>query len=249
VGSSNQLLNDSETAARIMLDGRQANIWTAMPAIIESIDLEAMTIEAQPVIQGVVTDSTGAESFVNLPLLVDVPICFPKGGGFVLTFPLAIGDEVLIVIANRCIDSWWQSGGIGVPLEDRMHDLSDGFAIPGPYSQPEVVPAISATDVQLRNYLGTEFISIGASGQINLVTTTGKIKMANTAQDLLTILNGMITLMNTLTTDLSAFATTASTDPIAVVTAGAAATLVTALTAYAASLTAYKTTGTGALLT
>lgn len=168
-----QLLNDPEMALRIALDGRQAMIWTALPAIVESVNLNAMTLEAQPAIQGIMQNSDGSETLVNLPLLVDVPICFPSAGGFTLTLPIQAGDEVLVIIASRCIDSWWQNGGIGVPMETRMHDLSDGFAVPGPRSQPRVVPNISSANAQLRNDAGTVYLEITPLGRINLVAPLG----------------------------------------------------------------------------
>jgi hypothetical protein len=168
-----QILNDKETALRYALDGRQAQIWTAMPAIVTKVNLTAMTLECQPAIKGVQSNEDGSTTYVNLPVLLDVPICFPSAGGFTLTLPIAIGDEVLVIIANRCIDGWWQLGGIQVPIESRMHDLSDGFAIPGPRSQPRVVLNISATNAQLRNDAGTTYIEITPTGKINLVAPSG----------------------------------------------------------------------------
>lgn len=168
-----QLLNDAEQAMRLVLDGRQSCIWTAMPGIVQSVDLAAMTCEIQPAIQGTIEDENGKLQSVNLPLLVDVPIVFPGAGGFVITFPIAAGDEVLVVFGSRCIDAWWQSGGIQRPMEARMHDLSDGFAIPGPRSQPKKVSSISATAVQIRNDAGDAYIEIAPDGKIKLVSATG----------------------------------------------------------------------------
>lgn len=174
-----QLLNDPETVHRYALDGLQSRLWTSFPAIVQSVNLAAMTIEAQPVIQGIVTNPDGSTTYVNLPLLLDVPLCFPSAGGFILTFPIAQGDEVLISIASRCIDAWWQQGGIQPPVESRMHDLSDGFAIPGPRSQPNVVNAISAANVQLRNDAGTVYLEITPGGQIKLVAPSGVVVTGN----------------------------------------------------------------------
>lgn len=168
-----QLLNDAETAMRVALDGRQAQLWTALPAIVQSVNLQAMTIEAQPAIQGVVVAEDGSSSYVKLPLLADVPLCFPSAGGFILTLPIQAGDEVLVIIASRCIDAWWQNGGVGIPMEARMHDLSDAFALPGPRSQPKVVGSISSSAAQLRNDAGSVYIEINPSGQIKLVAPSG----------------------------------------------------------------------------
>lgn len=175
----NQLLNDAEEAQRVVLDGRQSTIWTAMPGIVKAVDLTKMTVSAQLAIQGVIENEDGSTQSINLPLLVDVPIVFPSAGGFTITFPIAVGDEVLVVFASRCMDSWWQSGGVGRPMEARMHDLSDGFAIPGPKSQPNVVGGISATALQIRNNAGTSYIEIAANGAIKIVAPIGLTVQGN----------------------------------------------------------------------
>jgi hypothetical protein len=167
-----QLLNDAEQAMRLVLDGRQSTLWTAMPGIVQSVDFGKMTCSVQPAIQGTVELENGTYQSVNLPLLVDVPICFPSAGGFIITMPLAANDEVLVVFASRCIDAWWQSGSVSRPMEARMHDLSDGFAIPGPRSQPNVVGDISSSALQIRNDAGTAYVEISASGAIKLKSSS-----------------------------------------------------------------------------
>ena len=165
-----ELANDHEEAFRLALDGRLACLWTSFPGIVQSVNWAQMTCVVQPAIQGSITDENNNTTFVNLPVLVDCPIVFQKAGGFVLTLPIAAHDEVLVSIANRCIDAWWQSGGIQQPVEYRMHDLSDGFVIPGPCSLPNVIPNISPTDAQLRNKAGTAVIGIAPSGAIYLTS-------------------------------------------------------------------------------
>jgi hypothetical protein len=192
----NQVLNDPETAQRYALQGLQAQMWTAMPAIVSSVNLEAMTCEVQPAIKGVATDENGVQSFVNMPPLLDCPIVFPSAGGFTITFPIAVDDEVLVVISSRCIDSWWQSGGVQIPMELRMHDLSDGFVIPGPKSQPNVISNVSATDVQIRNDDGDTYVSI---------TGDGKIGVTNATTDLNTVLTNLQSALNTFMTALAGF--------------------------------------------
>ena len=159
-----ELLKNPEESLLLALDGRQAKIWTALPAIVENINFAQQTIDCQPTIQGVITqsgaDGLEIETPVNLPLLINVPLMFPSGGGYVLTFPVAQGDEVLVVFGSRCIDSWWQSGEIGPQMEARMHDLSDGFAILAPKSVPNAIPSISTTGTQLRSLDGTVYIDI-----------------------------------------------------------------------------------------
>jgi hypothetical protein len=143
---------------------------------VEAVDVSAQTVSVQPAIQGVVADAAGTETAVNLPLLVDVPICWPRAGGFALTFPVKKGDEVLVVFASRCIDSWWQSGGVGAQAEARMHDLSDGFAVLAPTSQAKKLENVSAENVQLRDEAGTSYIEITPAGKIK-ITAEAQIDM------------------------------------------------------------------------
>lgn len=171
--------NDPGIALRAAMQGWQSTVWTAIVGFVTKFDPAKMTCEVQPTIQGQIRDEFGVTSWVTLPLLLDCPVVFPSGGGFTLTFPIKEGDECLVVFSSRCIDSWWQSGGVQVQAEMRMHDLSDGFVIVGPRSQTKLLPAISANDVQLRNEDGTSFVSITPSGEVKvtapIITVTGEV--------------------------------------------------------------------------
>lgn len=220
-----QYLNDNEEAQRLAMEGNQAGLWTAMPGVVQSVDLTKLTCVVQLAIQGRFEDPTGAVNYVNIGVLHDCPIVFPSAGGFTITMPMAAGDEVLVVFASRCIDSWWQNGGYAnKPMEFRMHDLSDGFAIPGPRSQPRVLTSVSNSEIQIRNDAGDTYLSI---------TATGKIGFKNATTDLKTILNG-------LTGDLNTFASACASATTVAQIATAAGALVTAL--------AVVTTEIGALL-
>lgn len=165
-----------EEALRLAMAGQRAGLWTALPGIFQSFNTDkpdTITATIQPAIQGVLQQQDGAYIAVNLPLLVDVPVCFPHGGGCSLTFPIAIGDECLVIFSSRCIDAWWQSGGYqNLPMEPRMHDLSDGFAIPGPYSQKKKISNISTSAVQLRTDDAQTFIELNpTTHELNAVTS------------------------------------------------------------------------------
>lgn len=77
-----------------------------------------------------------------------------------MTFPVKAGDECLVVFADRCIDFWWQSGGIQEPVDDRMHDLSDAFCIVGPQSQARKISGINTSATQLRSDDGSTYFEL-----------------------------------------------------------------------------------------
>lgn len=168
--------NDMGVLLRTALDGFQTTFWTALPGIIQSFNAEQMTCVVQPSIQATVMDADGKQKWVSLPQCLDCPVMFPSAGGFSLTFPIKAGDECLLIFASRCIDSWWNSGGVAVQAELRMHDLSDGFVMLAPKSRPNwLTPPADANSVQLRSDDGEAFISIDSAKDIK-ATTTGNIE-------------------------------------------------------------------------
>lgn len=167
VSLSAQLGNKEQADVRLAGSVMSA-LRVSMPGIVQSFDPDAVTVVVQPAIKGYEPDSNGINQSTTLPLLVDVPVVFPRGGGCTLTFPVKAGDECLVIFADRCIDFWWQSGGIQEPVDERMHDLSDAFCIVGPQSQAKKIGDISTSAVELRSDDGETKLSLNpASGVIN----------------------------------------------------------------------------------
>ena len=168
-------------------------IRVALPGIIQSFDPESVTAVVQPAIRYVERDNDGATE----TLLTDVPVIFPRGGGCTLTFPVKEGDECLVIFGDRCIDFWWQSGGIQEPVDERMHDLSDAFCIVGPQSQAKKIGGISTTAAQLRTDDGSAFIEVAAGHDVT-VKTSGKLTASADGGTEITspeiILNGNVTI-------------------------------------------------------
>lgn len=123
INSQSQI--NQNNAADIMF-----RIRCAIPAIIQSYDPGTNTVEAQPAIRERLVEEDGSIRYLNLPLLINVPVAFPSSGSASITFPIGKGDECLIIFSDLAIDNFWTSGSVQNPIEVRRHDLSDGIAIP-----------------------------------------------------------------------------------------------------------------------
>lgn len=183
------------------LDGLRSGLWTSMPGIIQSFNAGAVTATVQLAIKGIVHAPDGTAQFVNMPMLVDVPVHFPRGGGCTLTFPVAKDDECLVVFAARCIDGWWQSGGVQAPMDPRIHDLSDGFAFVGFFSQATKIGGISTASTQLRSNDGATYIDLNPStkkvkivapGGFDVIAPLSTFSAGVTISGLLTFVGGMV---------------------------------------------------------
>ena len=163
----------------------------AMPGIIQSFDPDTVTCTVEVALRGIVGDGS-----TELKPLVDVPVIFPRGGGCTLTFPVKEGDECLLIFADRCIDFWWQSGGVQETVDPRQHDLSDAFAIVGPQSQARKISGISTSAVQLRTDDGAAFVEVAAGHNITIKTPG---QLTATAEGGTTITSPTITLNGNVT--------------------------------------------------
>lgn len=176
----------------------------ALPGIIQSFDPNTVTAVVQPAVKFVQLDNDGNQSTHNYPLLVDVPVIFPRGGGCTLTFPVTSGDECLVVFTDRCIDFWWQNGGIQEPVDTRQHSLTDGFCIPGPQSQAKKISGISTSTTQLRTNDGEAFIELDPDSHAVNVKTAGELTATAKLMTMNgpTIFNGPVTFNDTVTQPL-----------------------------------------------
>jgi hypothetical protein len=157
--------NDRSEDMRAAIEAAAFDLHVACPGIVQSFDPDAKTVTVKPAVRAAV-DGKATE----LPILADVPVVFPSGGGFTLTFPVKPGDNCLVVFGDSCMDAWWQNGGIQDPVEFRQHDLSDAFAILAPLNQTHKVPNISAENVQLRHDDGDCYIEITPGKDVNIDT-------------------------------------------------------------------------------
>ncbi|ASN17760.1 translation initiation factor IF-2 [Pantoea ananatis] len=178
------LAGGEEQAMKVLSNTIFSMLRVSMPGIIESFDPIACTCSVQPALKGQGADALGNMKSAPLPVLVDVPVIFPRGGGCTITFPVKAGDECLVVFSDRCIDFWWQNGGVQEPVDPRQHDLSDAFAFVGPQSQAQKISGISTTSVQVRTDDGSSFIELMQGGNVNittqLLTVNGNVQVNGT---------------------------------------------------------------------
>ena len=182
-----EFFHDPQETVRTILEGFQIRLHTAFPGIIVSFDPVKVTAVVQPAIQALLRSEQGALTYVTLPQLLDCPVIFPRGGGnggagFTLTFPVVAGDECLVILSERAIDNWWAQSGVQQPAEIRYHDLSDGFALPGPFSQPNIPTApIDPDNVMLTKNDGSTYIQITPAGAMTMLAPGG-VKIIGTLE-------------------------------------------------------------------
>ncbi|PHM22168.1 Gp138 family membrane-puncturing spike protein [Xenorhabdus innexi] len=142
-------------------ENERLDIHTALPARVVSFNGHIATIELM------ITQRLSDGAVIELPPLVDVPVQFPRAGGFCFTVPVKAGDEGLAIFSERCIDGWYATGNKSVPLDARLHDYSDACFIPGICSQPKKIPDFFHGGASMQTDDGETFIRL-SEGKIHI---------------------------------------------------------------------------------
>lgn len=129
-----------EQALRHHTDG----LRVAMPGRVEKFDAATQTADVLPMTR--LTDIVnGVDTPVALPVVPSVPVVFAGGGAYAATFPVARGDECLVVFCDLSLDEWFASGGIETPVDLRVHGLNGAVALVGLRAQPHALSEFDAT--------------------------------------------------------------------------------------------------------
>lgn len=160
----------------MVVEAQLARVWTALPGIVQSFDAIQRTVSVQPAINGLARQEDGTTAPLQMPVLLDCPVVFQGGGGVTATFPIAAGDECLVVFSARCIDAWFAQGGVQDQSELRMHNLSDGFALVGLRSLSREV-AVDATHACLIADDGATFVKLSPTGKTVAITAPNGINL------------------------------------------------------------------------
>lgn len=109
------------------VENRVSQVHTSIPGRVESYDASKRKASIKPLVKRRYRDGR----VDDMPVVANVPVVFPEGGGARITFPVSRGDTGLLVFAERSIDVWLSRGGDVDPNDFRKHDISDGVFIPG----------------------------------------------------------------------------------------------------------------------
>lgn len=175
MGNKNPSLSTLASNIKQGVETRLKDLHTSIPGIVESFDAEKQLASVQPAIKRIFITRDGDTEILtpsDLPILINVPVIFPRGGGFSLTFPVKKGDECLLTFCERSIDNWHNTGKIQVPGARRFHSLSDATAFVGISSLTNKIPDYSTIGVQIKKDDGSVSITIKDDGDIEMISPT-----------------------------------------------------------------------------
>jgi len=178
-----------------------------LPGKVIDYDSGSQTATVMPLLKSPVVDRYGFVQTISKPLISHVPVVFPGGGGFRITFPVQQNDNVSLIFSDQSLDLWKSYGGEVDPIDLRIHDIGDCVAFPGLHPDNAAWTSVDGSHVQ-----------IGKDG-----SSAAAVALGPNVDALKTGLNTFVGL-------LSAFMTSTSSAVTAAQIATAAGTVVSGLT-------------------
>lgn len=201
---------------RAILSSELLDVHTALPGRVRSYDASAQTADVVLGARRVVPASdedVDEDTSEEYPILVAVPVVWPRGGGYRLHAPLAAGDGVLVVFPESSIDRWLDSGDAGDPSITTRHGIDGAIAIPGLGFRGSKITSAP-----------TDGLVVGKDGGPDVKITSSEVRAGGTlalaeAADVKAHLAAISTAIATLATATSTtpgyvYATTIGTNPI-----------------------------------
>ena len=210
-----------------MVRASLAHVHTSLPAKVLSFDPVKNTVDVELATKADFYDrETRERDFDERPQIGGVPVIWPRGGGYVMTLPLAEGDFVWLMFSEQALGEWRTTGQVSEPADARRHSIGYPYALPGAF--PDVRP-LSPADVANRGakvVLGED----GGPAQIVIDKTapTPTIKLGKNATDFVALASLVQAALDTIRTH---------THPVTGATANASTELAGGLGPVAATMT------------
>lgn len=140
-----------------VVEREMGDLYTALPARVETYDAATQTCSVQPSIKAGYEDESGERVAQRIAVITDVPVVFFGSGRVTWHVELQKGDPVLLLFSMQALDKWFSVASTKPidPDDDRRHELTDAIAIPGLRNLAEV---LSRSGSWVGNATGPAFI-------------------------------------------------------------------------------------------
>lgn len=113
---------------------------------------------------------------IEMPELLEVPVRFPRAGGFVITSPVKAGDKVALRPQMRSTESFHTGGDYTSDQDTRTFSLSDMEAfLDGGEPLTNAIPSFNSDNFEIRTADGSFGIELSPTGQFKIKGEGGEL--------------------------------------------------------------------------
>lgn len=88
---------------------------------------------------------------LKVPVLVKIPVAWPRTAQAIIHMPMTTGDDVMVLIPEETIGTWRANNGAYAPTGDlRRHSLSGAYCYPGGYPDDRKLEIGTPTKITIK---------------------------------------------------------------------------------------------------
>jgi len=155
-----------------VIESGSAVVRVSMPGMIVKWDESKQMVDVKPLLKRAFYDEEDNRQVESLAIITNVPVIFPGGGGFRLTFPIHAsntdGDICELTFSDSSLDKWLSGKGQEVdPGIDHTHNISDAVAhvalkpFGAPWTSCDKSEATLGSDTGVQLHMAGGVIAIG----------------------------------------------------------------------------------------
>lgn len=179
--SSRSLTPTLAEVIQTAIDANLIDMHVCLPAKIVEYDSDTQTASLLPSINKTYENGT----VLPWPVIPNVPIVFPRAveGEAYIHMPLAPGDDVTMLVCERSLDNWKETGELSDPDDRRQFDITDAFAFPGGSAAPLAFKVDDPEAIEIKNILG--MLQLKPSGEMIFKNEVATVDVKETGEILL----------------------------------------------------------------
>lgn len=169
MGKRGKTTNAARENVAVQAQAERETMWGEMSGTVVDFNPDNQTITVQPNYKPIHNGQP-----IDMPQLQEVPVRFPRAGGFVITTPIKAGDKVTLRPQMRSSEEYHAGGDYTPDRDARTFSLSDmeAFLDGGePLSDP--IPAFNSNNMEIRSASGDFKIEMSPDGKFKIVGATG----------------------------------------------------------------------------
>lgn len=169
MGARGKATNDDRERIAIQGQAERESMVGEMPGKVVDFDPENQTITVQPTYRPIHDGK-----HVDMPELQEVPVRFPKMGGFVVTTPVKEGDMVTLRPQMRSSEEYHTGGAHESLKETRSMSLSDMEAfLDGGEPLTDPIPEFNNENFEIRSANGDFKMEMSEDGKFRMEGSQG----------------------------------------------------------------------------
>lgn len=154
------------------IESRLLDVHVSVPGRIQSYDSARQVADVLPMIRRAIDSEEGRTVHEQLPVIPNVPVGWPRGGGYGLQFPISKGDHVWLVFSESSYAQWRATGDLSDPGDLRRHDISYPVALPCISPDSQTLPSAAHA---LLSVPGGGKLVVSAGGETDAVALAGLV--------------------------------------------------------------------------